>query len=102
MVSDVIIDKLVFSYVAEKPEKDRVFMSNVKYKLKATGFSYENGETVTFRGRNFTIRFVLPTCATGSTCKENTPLEEYPAGIWCQNDVLSTSMRRYHVASTLI
>ena len=79
MVSDVIIDKLVFSYVAEKPEKDRVFMSNVKYKLKATGFSCENGETVTFRGRNSTIRFVLPTCVTGSTCKENTPLEEYPA-----------------------
>ena len=23
-------------------------------------------------------------------------------GIWCQNDVVSTSMRRYHVASTLI
>ena len=28
--------------------------------------------------------------------------EEYPAGIWCQNDVVSTSMRRDHVASTLI
>ena len=26
----------------------------------------------------------------------------YPAGIWCQNDVGSTSMRRHHVASTLI
>ena len=26
----------------------------------------------------------------------------YPAGIWCQNDVVSTSMRRHHVASTLI
>ena len=25
----------------------------------------------------------------------------FPAGIWCQNDVVSTSMRRYHVASTL-
>ena len=25
-----------------------------------------------------------------------------PAGIWCQNDVVSTSMRRHHVASTLI
>ena len=25
-----------------------------------------------------------------------------PAGIWCQNDVVSTSMRRNHVASTLI
>ena len=24
-----------------------------------------------------------------------------PAGIWCQNDVVSTSMRRHHVASTL-
>ena len=23
-------------------------------------------------------------------------------GIWCQNDVVSTSMRRHHVASTLI
>ena len=26
----------------------------------------------------------------------------YPAGIWCENDVGSTSMRRHHVASTLI
>ena len=26
----------------------------------------------------------------------------YPVGIWCQNDVVSTSMRRDHVASTLI
>ena len=25
-----------------------------------------------------------------------------PAGIWCQNDVVLTSMRRHHVASTLI
>ena len=25
-----------------------------------------------------------------------------PVGIWCQNDVVSTSMRRNHVASTLI
>ena len=25
-----------------------------------------------------------------------------PAGIWCENDVGSTSMRRHHVASTLI
>ena len=25
-----------------------------------------------------------------------------PAGIWCQNDVVLTSMRRNHVASTLI
>ena len=25
-----------------------------------------------------------------------------PAGIWCQNDVVSTSMQRNHVASTLI
>ena len=24
-----------------------------------------------------------------------------PVGIWCQNDVVSTSMRRHHVASTL-
>ena len=24
-----------------------------------------------------------------------------PAGIWCQNDVVLTSMRRHHVASTL-
>ena len=26
----------------------------------------------------------------------------FPAGIWCQNDVVTTSMRRHHVASTLI
>ena len=26
----------------------------------------------------------------------------HPVGIWCQNDVVSTSMRRNHVASTLI
>ena len=26
----------------------------------------------------------------------------YPVGIWCQNDVVTTSMRRHHVASTLI
>ena len=26
----------------------------------------------------------------------------YPVGIWCQNDVVLTSMRRNHVASTLI
>ena len=25
-----------------------------------------------------------------------------PGGIWCQNDVVSTSMRRNHVASTFI
>ena len=25
-----------------------------------------------------------------------------PVGIWCQNDVVSTSMRRNHVASTII
>ena len=25
-----------------------------------------------------------------------------PTGIWCQNDVVFTSMRRHHVASTLI
>ena len=25
-----------------------------------------------------------------------------PVGIWCQTDVVSTSMRRHHVASTLI
>ena len=25
-----------------------------------------------------------------------------PAGIWCQNDVVSTSMRRQHVASTFV
>ena len=33
------------------------------------------------------------------------PLSIYrtiPAGIWCQNDVVSTSMRRNHVASTLL
>ena len=29
-------------------------------------------------------------------------LERVPAGIWCQNDVVSTLMRRHHVASTLI
>ena len=28
--------------------------------------------------------------------------EYIPVGIWCQNDVVSTSMRRDHVASTLI
>ena len=28
--------------------------------------------------------------------------KQYPVGIWCQNDVVSTSMRRNHVASTLI
>ena len=28
--------------------------------------------------------------------------ETFPVGIWCQNDVVSTSMRRNHVASTLI
>ena len=28
--------------------------------------------------------------------------EKTPAGIWCQNDVVSTSMRRHHVISTLI
>ena len=27
---------------------------------------------------------------------------ENPVGIWCQNDFVSTSMRRYHVASTFI
>ena len=27
---------------------------------------------------------------------------DIPAGIWCENDVGSTSMRRHHVASTLI
>ena len=26
----------------------------------------------------------------------------FPLGIWCQNDVVSTSMRRNHVASTLV
>ena len=26
----------------------------------------------------------------------------FPVGIWCQNDVVSTLMRRNHVASTLI
>ena len=30
------------------------------------------------------------------------PTTHFPAGIWCQNDVVSTSMRRNHVASTLI
>ena len=25
-----------------------------------------------------------------------------PVGIWCQNEVVSTSMRRSHVASTLL
>ena len=25
-----------------------------------------------------------------------------PVGMWCQNDVVSTSMRRHHVVSTLI
>ena len=29
-------------------------------------------------------------------------LGHHPAGIWCRNDVVSTSMRRNHVASTLI
>ena len=29
-------------------------------------------------------------------------LRRYPAGIWCQNDVVLTSMRRHHVASTSI
>ena len=28
--------------------------------------------------------------------------ERFPVDIWCQNDVVSTSMRRHHVASTLI
>ena len=28
--------------------------------------------------------------------------EGFPGGIWCENDVGSTSMRRHHVASTLI
>ena len=27
---------------------------------------------------------------------------DFPVGIWCENDVGSTSMRRHHVASTLI
>ena len=26
----------------------------------------------------------------------------YPVGIWCQNDVVLTLMRRHHVASTFI
>ena len=30
------------------------------------------------------------------------PTNHTPAGIWCQNDVVLTSMRRTHVASTLI
>ena len=29
-------------------------------------------------------------------------LKDSPVGSWCQNDVVSTSMRRDHVASTLI
>ena len=29
-------------------------------------------------------------------------LVNYPAGMCCENDVVSTSMRRHHVASTLI
>ena len=36
---------------------------------------------------------VLCDCILTLTC---------PMGIWCQNDVVSTSMRRNHVASTLI
>ena len=27
---------------------------------------------------------------------------DFPVGIWCQNDVASTSMRRHHIAPTLI
>ena len=27
---------------------------------------------------------------------------EYPAGIWCENDIVLTSLRRDYVASTLI
>ena len=30
------------------------------------------------------------------------PLYASPAGIWCENDVVLTSMRRDYVASTLI
>ena len=30
------------------------------------------------------------------------PTRSFPVGIWCQNDVVSMSMRRDHVASTLI
>ena len=33
---------------------------------------------------------------------ENLQLKSYPVGIWCQNDVTLTSMRRHHVASMLI
>ena len=29
-------------------------------------------------------------------------MKKYPAGIWCENDVVLTSMRRDYVASTLI
>ena len=29
-------------------------------------------------------------------------MSKVPVGIWCQNDVVSMSMRRHHVASTLI
>ena len=33
---------------------------------------------------------------------ENAVCTSLPLGIWCQNAVVSTSMRRHHVASTLI
>ena len=45
-------------------------------------------------------------CVTLFLCPTPIPLfhlqKAVPAGIWCQNDVASTSMRRNHVASTLI
>ena len=37
-----------------------------------------------------------------TSSEDRTRSARSPVGIWCQNDVVSTSMRRDHVASTLI
>ena len=42
------------------------------------------------------IKQLIPVASAGGIS------QIYPAGIWCQNDVVSTSVRRNHVASTLI
>ena len=46
----------------------------------------------------------VPNCCSGASNHSLlvSDSNSNPVGIWCQNDVVSTSMRRDHVASTLI
>ena len=66
---------------------NRATRKDYKIKVSHGFFSHEVFSSLSFRVAGFVFSHGVYVC---------------PMGIWCQNDVVLTSMRRHHVASTSI